>query len=112
MIVNLSRLCFRGLLFLLLYAFPLYSISQNSPPGEVHGNFQTDLQYYNSDTIIGAPPVDEKALMRSFANLNYTIGKFRAGTRYESYLNTLQGFDPRYEGNAFQKRLGLGNKYK
>ncbi|HIA35245.1 MAG TPA: hypothetical protein EYN89_00560 [Flavobacteriales bacterium] len=94
---------------MLLYAFPFYSISQNSVPGEVHGNFQTDLQYYNSDTIIGAPPVDEKALMRSFANLNYTIGKFSAGTRYESYLNTLQGFDPSYNGNAFPYRYATYN---
>ncbi|HIN39439.1 MAG TPA: hypothetical protein EYM84_04120 [Flavobacteriales bacterium] len=90
-------------------SIPFYSTSQNSVPGEVHGNFQTDLQYYNSDTIIGAPPVDEKALMRSFANLNYTIGKFRAGTRYESYLNTLQGFDPRYKGNSFPYRYASYN---
>lgn len=106
---NLNQHCFRGLLFWVLASVPFYSTSQNSVPGEVHGNFQTDLQYYNSDTIIGAPPVDEKALMRSFANLNYTIGKFRAGTRYESYLNTLQGFDPRYEGNAFPYRYASYN---
>jgi len=63
-----------------------------------------DMQYYNSDTIIGAPEVPEKVLMRGFSNLNYSLGDFTAGVRYESYLATLQGFDPRYDGNAFPYR--------
>jgi len=107
--IDLNQIYFKCILFFLLSTIPIFSIAQNYVPGEIHGNFQTDFQYYNSDTIIGAPPVDEKALIRSFANLNYTIGKFSAGTRYESYLNTLQGFDPRYKGNAFPYRYAKYN---
>lgn len=54
--------------------------------GEVHGNFQTDAQYYIPDSSIGADPAPEKMLMNAFANIIYTKGKFTAGIRYESYL--------------------------
>lgn len=72
--------------------------------GEIHGNVQVDAQYYNPDSSIGAPPVPEKLLMNSFANINYTKGNFVAGIRYESYLNTIQGFDPRYKLNSIPYR--------
>ncbi len=73
--------------------------------GDVHGNFQATAQYYIPDSTIGAPTVPEKMLMNGFANIIYTKGKFTAGIRYESYLNTLQGFDPRYQGNAIPYRF-------
>ena len=68
--------------------------------GEIHGNFQVDMQYYNPDSSIGAPAVPEKTLMNGFLNLNYTRDKFSAGIRYEAYLGALQGFDPRYKGTG------------
>lgn len=72
--------------------------------GELHGNFQTDIQYYNTDTLIGAPIVPEKVRMNGFANLTYTRNNISAGLRYESYLNALQGFDPRFKGNGIMFR--------
>lgn len=72
--------------------------------GEIHGNFQVDAQYYNPDSSIGAPPVPEKMLLNGFANINYTRNNFSAGLRYESYLNALQGFDPRYKGSGIPYR--------
>lgn len=77
--------------------------------GEIHGNFQTDFQYYNKDSLIGAPIVPEKMLMNGFANLIYTNGPFNAGIRYESYLNALQGFDPNYRGNGIPFRYANYN---
>ena len=73
--------------------------------GDVHGNFQATAQYYIPDSTIGAPSVPEKMLMNGFANIIYTKGKFSAGIRYESYLNRLQGFDPRYQGSGIQYRF-------
>ncbi len=73
--------------------------------GEVHGNIQLDAQYYIPDSTIGAPAVPEKMLSNGFANINYTRGKFTAGIRYESYLNALQGFDARYQGNGLEYRF-------
>lgn len=78
--------------------------SSASNTGEVHGNFQIDAQYYNPDSSIGAPSVPEKMLMNSFANINYTKGNFSAGIRYESYLNAIQGYDPRYKLNSIPYR--------
>ena len=86
----------------------LFSQDTTTPPannqGEIHGNMQSDVQYYNPDSAIGAPPVPEKMLMNGFANVNFTKGNFSAGLRYESYLNTIQGFDPRYKGNGIPYR--------
>ena len=72
--------------------------------GELHGNFQFDAQNYIEDSIIGAQKIDEKIRMNSFANLNYTRGKFKAGLRYESYLGPLVGFDSRYNGSGITYR--------
>jgi len=72
---------------------------------ELHGNFQLDAQYYNVDTLIGAPIVPEKILSNGFMNLWYTKGKFSAGIRYENYLNVMQGFDSRYKGSGIPFRF-------
>ena len=85
-----------------------FSISQEGSStdiGQIHGNVQTDVQYYNEDSLIGAPVVPEKMLMNGFANINYTRGNFAAGIRYESYLNALQGFPEGYRGT------GIGYRY-
>lgn len=73
--------------------------------GEIHGNFQADLQYYREDSVIGAELVNEKVRMNGFANLIYTNGNFSAGLRYESYLNTLLGFPTGYRGNGIPYRF-------
>jgi len=84
---------------------PLLSLAQESGKwGEIHGNVQFDAQYYNPDSAIGAPPVTEKLLMNGFTNLIYTKGKFQVGVRYENYLNALQGFDTRYQGQGITYR--------
>lgn len=81
--------------------------SQNtlSDQGEIHGNFQLDAQYYNIDTLIGAPIVPEKILSNGFMNLWYTKGNFSAGIRYENYLNVMQGFDARFKGSGIPFRF-------
>ncbi len=74
--------------------------------GEVHGNFGTDIQYYQVDSLIGASTTpDEDVLMNGFANFIYTNGSFSAGFRYESYMNALQGFPSKYKGNGIGYRF-------
>ena len=75
-------------------------LAQSIEQGELHGNFQLDAQYYNQDSLIGAPAVPEKILSNGFMNLWYTKGNFTGGIRYENYLNVMQGFDPRYKGSG------------
>lgn len=98
----------KSTLFLLstLTGFASLAQEENSKDiGQIHGNVQTDVQYYNEDSLIGAPIVPEKTLMNGFANINYTRGNFAAGIRYESYLNALQGFPLGYKGS------GIAYKY-
>ncbi len=91
--------------FLLLVLPVTFCTAQESGKwGEIHGNVQFDAQYYNPDSAMGAPPVPEKLLMNGFTNLIYTKGKFQVGIRYENYLNALQGFDSRYEGQGLTYR--------
>jgi hypothetical protein len=71
----------------------------------VHGNFQIDAQYYNPDSLIGAPPVPEKLLSNAFGNVNFIRGKFSAGVRYEAYNNVKQGFLPDYKGQGIVNRF-------
>jgi len=82
----------------------IISFAQENNAGEIRGDFQTDFQIYQSDSVIGAPPVPEKFLMNSYLNLVYNRGNFSAGVRYEAYYNALLGFDPRYKGSGFASR--------
>lgn len=68
--------------------------------GKVSGNFQLDAQVYQADSAIGAEEVEEKMLMNAFANLLYSNGNFNAGLRFETYLNPIKGYDPRYKGSG------------
>lgn len=71
----------------------------------IHGNFQIDAQYYNEDSLIGAPKVSEKMLSNAFGNIMYNRGKFSAGVRYEAYNNVMQGYDSRYKGQGIVNRF-------
>lgn len=86
-----------------LFSWPVVNAQILGNTG-VHGNFELNTQYYNTDSAIGAPAVPEKMLANGFSNILITNGKFSAGLRYESYLNALQGFDPRYTGNGITYR--------
>lgn len=91
--------------FLLMAALAAPQLKAQSDMGSVHGNFQIDAQYYNPDSLIGAPAVPEKMLSNAFGNINYQKGKFSAGIRYEAYNNVMQGFDSRYKGQGIVNRF-------
>ncbi len=78
----------------------LVSAQNNSLGSQVNGNFQMDAQYYRVDSAIGALPVPEKMQMNSWTNITYSAGNFNAGLRYETYLNPVNGYDPRYKGTG------------
>ena len=81
------------------------SLGDQISSGEVHGNFQLNMQYYQEDSLIGAYEVPEDVLMNGFANFIYTNGNFSAGMRYESYMNPILGYPNGFKGN------GLGYRY-
>ena len=79
--------------------------AQNNNGGSITGNVQTIAQYYTNDSIIGAVAPREVIGMNTFANINYSNGKFSAGTRFESYLPALLGYPQRFSGS------GIGYRY-
>lgn len=100
--------------FFLLMPFALVaqSFEETMSRGEIRGNFQLDMQYYEEDTLIGAEDVPEKIRYNGFLNLNYTNGNFAAGIRYESYEKALLGFPPGYEGSGIVYRYASFTKDK
>jgi len=81
------------------------TLAQNLNAGQIHGNFQMDAQYYNTDSSIQAFQPQDQMRMNAFANIIYTNGNFTAGVRYEAYLNALLGFLPGYSGTGLPYRF-------
>jgi hypothetical protein len=88
------------LLAIIVILIPAAIFSQDNQ-GRLSGNFQLDAQTYRADSSIGAVEVPERILANSYANFRYDQGGFSAGIRFEGYMNTLQGFDPGYDGVGF-----------
>ncbi len=81
--------------------------------GEIHGNFQTNAQYYLRDSIIdpnGTAFPDERMLAAGFLNLIYTKGDFMAGIRYENYQNNLIGLPEGFQGQGIPYRFARYKK--
>ncbi len=86
--------------------------SQNIQSGNISGSFQTDVQAYFEDTLIGAEIVDERILSNSYLQLTYQQGNFSTGIRYEAFLNPILGFDRRFEGQGLTYRFAQYNTEK
>lgn len=90
---------FAFILLLLIFTFQLKA-QDFLNKGELHGDFQTNIQYYNKDDNIDAKEVPEDILFNGYANLLYRNGGFTAGLRYENYMNPLLGYDAKYKGSG------------
>ena len=89
---------------LMVFGVSLLGFSQEVSTGEIHGDFDLNLQSYQEDELIGATAADEVILNNAYLNLNYTKGNFATGLRYESYLNALADYDPEFKGNGIPYR--------
>lgn len=94
----------KNLLLSFIFISPYFVFSQDNL-GEIHGNFETNLQSYNEDLSIEAEEADEIILNNAYLNILYNKGNFSAGLRYESYLNALKDYDPQYKGNGIPYRF-------
>ena len=81
---------------------PVTASSQDLLKGsEVHGSMQMDAAYYLRDTKMG---ITDSTLggklirMNAFTEVNYSLGNFTAGMRFEAYLPPLTGYDAQYNG--------------
>lgn len=75
--------------------------------GQIHGNFSTDLQFYNQDSAIGAVVPAQRLGANAWANLIYTNGPFEAGARFENYTPPLAG----YPAGLAYSGSGIGYRY-
>ena len=82
---------------------PLFSQSGTNP-GYVSGNIQAIGQYYQEDVLINAALPTHIYGFNGFTNINFQKGNFRSGVRYESYLNTLEGYPTSFTGTGFGYR--------
>ena len=74
---------------------------------QVHGNFNTDGQYYNADSAIGAVVPPQRFGVNAWGNLIITNGPFEAGVRFEAYNPPLAG----YPAGLPYRGSGLGYRY-
>ena len=78
---------------------------QTTDPGQIHGNVSLIFQQFNPDTLIRAVVPSEETAMSAYTNLIYSRGNFRAGVRYESYLDRLPGYPQEFEGSGIGYRF-------
>lgn len=102
----MNRFILSILLVIFIGSMNIPSMFSQTDFGKLSGNFQMEAQYYNPDSIIGAPPVAEKVLSNSFANIIYKKGNFTAGMRYESYRNALLGYP-----EGFSNQSGIAYRF-
>lgn len=98
-----SRWC-AAVLLALVAAIPTAHAQQGA---QVHGNFSTDAQYYNTDSAIGAVVPPQRFGVNAWGNLIVTHGPFEAGVRFEAYNPPLAG----YPAGMPYKGSGLGYRY-
>ena len=97
------------ILSLLLICNILIGFTQNNNSGglvgSVTGNVEIKTQYYANDTQINAQVPPERLSLNAFANVNYTLWKFTAGIRFESYLPVFLGYPERFDGTGIGYRF-------
>jgi len=85
-----------------LFLCPVLVKSQDVLKGsEIHGSMQSDAIYYLTDpkTGITDSTLDGKLIrMNAFTEVNYSLGNFTAGMRFEAYLPPLIGYDAQNNG--------------
>lgn len=98
----------RRILLSLAFVFCATALFAQVENAQVNGSFQIDGQYYRVDEGIGITEESIKGNVlgiTGFGKINYSLGDFSAGIRYEAYLPQMSGFDVRLEGN------GIANYY-
>ncbi len=91
----------KALLIIAAIAVTYSSFAQNK--GVLSGSLQLDGAYYTDSLSKALKP--EGFGVNSYANFNYTYGKFSTGVRFELYQPPLVGYDDRYKGT------GIAYKY-
>ncbi|MFK8045426.1 MAG: DUF6029 family protein [Crocinitomicaceae bacterium] len=98
-----SNKLFLASIFLLIIKNASAQLNFGKPT--VTGNVETIFQYLQSDSTIDAFAPEQKAVMNSYANINYSLGNFKAGVRLESYMPSVAGYPAFYSGSGIGYRF-------
>jgi hypothetical protein len=99
-----SHVCATAFAAACLFGVPRASAQDG---GQVHGNFNADAQLYSDDPEIGAEAPPQDMGLNSWTNLQFTLGRFQAGVRLESYEPALLG----YPAGQPYHGTGIGYRY-
>jgi len=90
-----------GIAILLLTSLPILNAQIAVGNGKLSGEFGFSGMYYMPDSLIGARKVDSKVRANTYLSLQYAVGGFTIGVRYEFYLYPLIDFeDIGYQGHG------------
>ena len=103
-VIDLKNSVMKKLLLLISLFIAGGTLQAQNDQGSVNGNFELNFQSYQTDSLINAIAPDDKIRANAYTNINYVKGKFSAGVRYEAYMNTMLGFDQRYDGHGLAHR--------
>ncbi|MEL6562429.1 MAG: DUF6029 family protein [Bacteroidota bacterium] len=96
----------KGLIFVFLIFFAgVSTVLSQVNKGVISGGFQSDNQFYIDDEAIGTVSPDEQIGSNNYLKLDYTLGDFAVGIRYEAYMPPLLGYPTSLEGQ------GIANRY-
>ncbi len=96
-------------LIILLNSFTIQS--QIFKNGKLSGNVNIEVQSYKEDSLIGAEEIKEKVLSNSYANVLFQADNFSFGVRFETYLNTLNGIDSKYNNSGDGTGIGIPYRF-
>lgn len=100
---NLFRNIILGLTF--SFAFSVSHAQNGIGVPNITGNVESIFQYLQNDSTINAFAPEQKGVLNSYANINYSLRNFKAGVRFESYLPGVAGYPAFYSGT------GLGYRF-
>ena len=77
----------------------------------IHGDFQSDVQYYFYEPKLNTQKVKEVIGNNSYLNVLYDRGNLSGGIRFEVYQPPLLGYDQRFKGSGIPFRF-INYKWK
>jgi hypothetical protein len=102
------------LLCLFFKSISAFGQEEESDPQEasyIHGDFQSDAQYYFYEPKLNTQKVKEVVGNNSYLNLLYDRGNLSGGVRFEVYQPPLLGYDQRLKGAGIPFRF-INYKWK
>ena len=112
LISKFFKVFFLGLIFYPIILFAQQEEESNAQEASyIHGDFQSDAQYYFYEPKLNSQKVKEVIGNNSYLNVLYDRGNLSGGIRFEVYQPPLLGYDQRFKGSGIPFRF-INYKWK